>query len=184
MRISFLLSILFVIGISLNIIAQEDDFFLQGEDKEAIESSIFEKPGDGLEGYYDDVVLRTLIEESAFLEKPKVSESDVVWQKRIWRIVDTREKMNLHWRNPDVPFFGIIKEMAENGDIKIFRDEFFKEPLSVDDLTALVNKIDTAVVYDPETYEEQIKITKSEIDVEDIKRYRIKEVWYFDKKHS
>ena len=92
--------------------------------------------------------------------------------------------MNLHWRNPDVPFFGIVKDLAEKGDIKIFRDEFFKEPLSQDDLSSLVNKIDTTVVYDPDTYEEQIKIVKSEIDVEDIKRYRIKEVWYFDKESS
>ena len=184
MRISLLSFILLFLSVSLSITAQEDDFFLQGEDKDATESSIFEKPGDELEGYYDDVVLRTMIDESAFLPKEPVSESDVVWQKRIWRIVDKREKMNLHWRNPEVPFFGILKDFAENGDIKIFRDEFFKEPLSTDDLASLVNKIDTTVVYDPETYEEQIKIVKSEIDVEDIKRYRIKEVWYFDKESS
>jgi len=180
MRIS-LLSFLLIFSASL--FAQEDDFFLQSEDKEATESSVFADPND-LSGYYDDVVHRTMMEQSPFLEKEPVSESDIVWQKRIWRIVDTREKMNLHWRNPDVPFFGIIKDMAEAGDIKVFRDEFFKEPLAADELSGLIFRIDTAVVYDPETYEEQIKITKSEIDVEDIKRYRIKEVWYFDKEAS
>lgn len=177
MRI-FLLSF-FICSFSILLNAQDDDFFLT-ESSELTEPA----PEDILDGYYDDVVQRTLISESPFLEYEPVSESDVVWQKRIWRIVDTREKMNLHWRNPDAPFFGIIKELAENGDIKVFRDEFFKEQLATEDLEKLLNRIDTAVVYDPETYEEQIKITKSEINVDDIKRYRIKEVWFFDKEAS
>lgn len=178
MRI-FFLSILLTGFFSWNVMAQEDDFFLT-------ESSELVLPEDqkDLQGYYDDVVPRILMSESPFLEYEPLSESDVVWQKRIWRVVDTREKMNLHWRNPDAPFFGILKELAENNEIKIFRDEFFKEQLSQDDLAKLVNRIDTSVIYDPETYEEQIKITKSEIDIEDIKRFRIKEVWYFDKESS
>ena len=34
------------------------------------------------------------------------------------------------------------------------------------------------------TYEEQVKITRSEINPLDIKRYRVKEIWYFDKETS
>ena len=170
-----------IIGLaSLNLISQDDDFFLT----ESSELAIPEEGGVAIDGYYDDVVPRILMLESPFLDYEPLNESDVVWQKRIWRVVDTREKMNLHWRNPDAPFFGILKDLAESDQIRIFRDEFFKEQLSTDDLGKLVNRIDTVVVYDPETYEESIRITKSEIDVEDVKRYRVKEVWYFDKESS
>ena len=76
MRISFLSIILFLlIGSCLH--GQEDDFFLQGEDKDATESSIFEKPGADLDGYYDDVVQRTLIEDSPFY--PKSQSVSLMW---------------------------------------------------------------------------------------------------------
>jgi gliding motility associated protien GldN len=44
--------------------------------------------------------------------------------------------------------------------------------------------MDTSIVYDPVTYEEEVKITRSEINPNDIKRYRVKEIWYFDKETS
>lgn len=172
------------LALGFNMQAQDDDFFLKGDSKEEElkESSQFLTDNNG--GYIDDVVSRTLVEKNRILDYAPLRELDVIWERKIWRIIDTREKMNLSFANFEKPFFRILKELAENGDIRLFRDEKFKEQLGMDDLGSLLNRVDTSVVYDPETYEEKIVITQNPIDVQDIKRYRVKEVWFFDKKDS
>jgi len=181
----YILSLLIVLSLIVTSVAQDDDFFLNDpeETTETLnEATIFE--ADDLSAYYDDIVPRKLMNESRVIEYEPLSEHDVMWQRRIWRVIDTREKMNQSFRNDERPFFNILKEMAESGDIRVFRDEKFKEPMDNDDLAAMMNRIDTAVVYDPETYEEQIKITENPLDPASIQRYRVKEVWFFDKKTS
>jgi gliding motility associated protien GldN len=44
--------------------------------------------------------------------------------------------------------------------------------------------IDTVITFDPETYDEQLQIVRNEINPEDVKRFRIKEVWFFDEETS
>ena len=176
---------LFLFAVVFPLAAQDDDFFLRGEkeeDDEILESTQF--LGNDVDEYLDDVVFRSLVEDNRVLDYAPLAEIDVMWQKRIWRVIDTREKMNQSFRNEDRPLFEIMKDLADNGDIKVFEDEKFREPIGADALSKKLNRIDTVVVYDPETYEEQIKITESPVNPDDIKRYRIKEVWYFDKKHS
>jgi len=170
--------------VATSMVGQDDDFFLRGDEKEEdkiLESTEFLADDDE---YIDDVIKRTLIEDNRVLDYAPLEETDVMWERRIWRVIDLREKMNQPFRNEDRPLFTIIKDMADNGDIKVFSDETFKEPLGADELAQLMNRIDTSVVYDPETYEERIEITESPINPADVQRFRVKEVWYFDKKHS
>jgi len=134
--------------------------------------------------YIDGIVRKTLVEESIILDYEPVREADIAWERRIWRVIDTREKMNLPFRYPLEPFFNIIRELSANGDIVVFKDEAFTEPMSIDEVEGTLNKIDTTTVFDYDTYEEQVKVVKSEINADDIKQYRLKEVWYFDEESS
>ncbi len=134
--------------------------------------------------YIDGIVKRTLVEESPVIEYDHVREADVVWERRMTRLLDTREKMNIAFRSPKAPFFSVLRSLAENGDIAIFRDEFFKEPLTTDEVDAKLNRVDTTLVWDPDTYEEKLQVVRNEINWEDIKQFRMKEVWYFDKELS
>ena len=153
------------------------------EQQETIdESTIFEE--EDLSTYFDDIVDRNLMADSRVIEYEPLSEHDVMWQRRIWRVIDTREKINQPFRNEDRAFFTILQDMAMDGEITVFKDEKFKEPMDADDLTSILNRIDTVLVYDPETYEEQITITENPLDPASIQRYRVKEVWFFDKKTS
>lgn len=182
----YLFVYLFVFSFGFIAQAQDDDFFLNSPTdapKAPDEATLFDQEDD-LSAYYDDVVPRTLIEDNRILDYEPLREVDVMWEKRIWRVIDTREKMNNGFRNFNRPFFNILKETAESGDIKVFRDEFFKEPMEPEELAGMMNRIDTSVVYDPETYEEQIKITQNPINPDDIVKFRVKEVWFFDKKTS
>lgn len=184
----YLLLIFLSITLSSVSFAQDDDFFLNDdkEEKKAEgldEATIFD-PNDDLDEYYDDVIKRTLVEESEVLPYEPLREVDVMWERKLWRVIDTREKMNHSFRNSERPFFDILKDLAEAGDIKVFRDEFFKEPLDDAAIAGMLNRVDTTTVYDPETYEESIKITNNPIDPTSIMKFRVKEVWFFDKKTS
>lgn len=134
--------------------------------------------------YIDDIVKKRLIIENRVLPYDFIREADIAWQRRIWRIIDTREKTNLSFRYPQKPFFSIVRELAENGDIALFKDEKFKEILAPEELDNILFSIDTSTYFDYDEYVEKVKVVKNEINWEDIKRYRVKEVWFFDEESS
>lgn len=137
------------------------------------------------ENYYiDDIVFRTDEVENRVLPYEHVREADIAWQKRIWRTLDTREKMNLAFQNVDMPLVSIMQEHLESGDVRGFRDEKFKEPIAIEDIGNIFSYPDTITFFDEDTYEEKIRIVQNEIDVTDVKRYRLKEVWFFDEEAS
>ncbi len=155
--------------------------YAQAEQEETIitESSI---PAEDI--YIDDIVDKRLIVENRVLPYEPIREADIAWEKRIWRILDTREKMNLGFRYPEKPFFNIMRELAENGDIALFKDESFKEILTPEELDGILFQIDTTTYFDYDEYIEKVKVVKNEINWEDIKRFRVKEVWFFDEESS
>lgn len=134
----------------------------------------------------DDVVEKEIMRERRVLDYQPVREHDIFWQKRIWRIIDVREKMNLSFVYPEAPFFNIIKDAAVSGDLPVYstEDDKFTKRLSTDDVKNMLSKIDTTLVFDPETYEEIIKPVVNDINWENVKRFRIKEDWFFDKETS
>lgn len=134
--------------------------------------------------YVDDIVQKRLIVENRVLPYEPIREADIAWQKRVWRVLDTREKMNLPFRYPEKPLFSILRDMIENGDITVFEDEKFSDPLTPEAVDGKLNRIDTVTIFDYETYEEKVTIAKSEVNWEDINRYRVKEMWFFDEETS
>ncbi len=146
------------------------------------ETQIMTENGTPLEDFYvDGVVKRQLIEESPILEFDQPRESDVVWERKLWRVIDVREKMNVTFRSPLKPFFTVLKEMAQNGDVAVFKDEAFREPLTIDEIEGKFSRVDTVTSLDYDTYEEKVEIVKNDLNWEDVKQFRMKEVWYFDK---
>lgn len=162
-----------LVGFVMNVQAQK------GAEEEITEAS---EPTEDM--YIDDIVQRRLIVENRVLPYEPIREADIAWEKRIWRILDTREKMNLSFRYPEKPLFNVFREMVENGDITVFEDEKFQTPLTAEEVAKKLNRIDTTTVFDYDTYEEKIEIVKSEINWEDINRFRVKEMWYFDQETS
>jgi gliding motility associated protien GldN len=136
------------------------------------------------EQFLDGIVERNDMHESRVLAYPPYREADVPWERTIWRVLDVREKINAPFINPLRPFAEIIIEGAENGDLTAFTQDDFLEPMDPEEINRLLFRIDTNVVIDPETYEEEIVVTQSSIDAMNIQRFRIKEVWYFNNKYS
>lgn len=132
----------------------------------------------------DDIVQRKIVRERKVLDYAPLREADIFWEKRIWRVLDVREKMNQVFAYPENPFFNILADAAHHGDITLYsvEDDQFKFPLDTAALNSILYNIDTVLVINPITQEEEIQVVRDDIFFEDIKRFRIKEVWYFDSK--
>lgn len=149
------------------------------------ETTIITESSEPMEDVYiDDIVPKRMIFENRVLPYEPVREADIPWERRIWRILDIREKLNLPFAYPEKPFFKILAEASQNGEIRVFQDDKFTEMLTPEEVGSKLVSMDTIILYNPETYEEEVRVVRNEINSADIKRFRIKEIWYFDEETS
>ncbi|MEM9919799.1 MAG: gliding motility protein GldN [Bacteroidota bacterium] len=130
----------------------------------------------------DDIVERRIVKERRVLPHPPLREADIFWERRIWRLIDVREKMNLPFVYPENPFFEILARAAEEGDLSVYsaEDDKFNEALSTEELEQILFRVDTIAVPDPDNYEIRYEVVRERLFYEDIRRFRLKEVWFFD----
>jgi len=159
--------------------------FAQDPEEIEIKTEVSE-PEDTGETPLDDVVKKEVMNERRVLTYQPIRESDIFWEKRVWRIIDVREKMNLPFAYPEAPFFKILSDAASKGEMPVYSvdDDKFTKRLSTDDVLSMLSKTDTIVTFDPETYEEKVQIVRNDINWADVKRFRLKEIWFFDKETS
>jgi gliding motility associated protien GldN len=136
---------------------------------------------------------RTDIIQKKPMPLPSVRESDVFWSKKIWRIIDLREKMNLPLYYPTLEMEGrmnlisLLLNGIENGQITPYDglDDDFKIPMSFEQVKASFGaEATTEEKIDFDTGERTMVTVQGEIRPNDIKQYLIKEEWYFDKQNS
>lgn len=134
------------------------------------------------DGFYD----RYLHKEKMPLPYDYIHEKDVFWEKRVWRELDTREKMNHTFVSPHGPLITTILDAADEGNITLYStwDDQFSTALTQGEIQNLLFSSDTISIYDPETFRDSIVIVKNEFNWESVQKYRIKEVWYFDEETS
>ncbi|MEI7802523.1 MAG: gliding motility protein GldN, partial [Bacteroidota bacterium] len=137
------------------------------------------------DGFYD----RVSPTEREIIPYDHIRESDVFWQKRIWRIIDVKEKMNLPFKYEGIdwkdmhPLITIFNNAIKEGSV-VYNDEYFKEPMTQADFDRRTSSIDTIHLQD--LYGNPIKdsVVHNEFDPMSVKKFRIKEDWFFDKETS
>ena len=134
--------------------------------------------------FIDGVVRKTLMYESRLLPYAAVREADVPWERRMWRIIDIREKLNLPFSYPLNPFITILIDGVESGELVAFKKDDFKNQMTSNEVNEQLFSVDTIPIVDPETYETTIEVVKNVLDPQDITRFRIKEIWFFDEATS
>jgi gliding motility associated protien GldN len=138
-----------------------------------------------LDGAYQKV----LTKEKEIIPYDYIREADVFWSKRIWRTIDTREKMNLAFRYPQMPLIDIIHTAAKNGEITVYdaavdNGDQFKLVMPVGDISKIGASTDTSMVIDPVTLDEKQVVSTSEFDPLKVVKFRLKEDWVFDEETS
>jgi len=122
-----------------------------------------------------------------------IRESDVMWSKLVWRIVDLREKMNLPMYYPTTPqddrysLIDLLMYGIENEGLTAYdtNDDEFKMPMTLEQIqTKFDAQADTIMQRNRLTGELEPKILAGEMHTDDVKRYMVKEQWFFDKQTS
>jgi gliding motility associated protien GldN len=117
-------------------------------------------------------------------------EADVLWKKRVWREIDTREKQNLAFRYPGDDqtgggyFIEILVDAVKKGKIKAYStfDDRFTTALTKEQIMEkLVGKPDTITQEDPVTGQTKQLIRSRDFNPDVVTLYRIKEDWMFDR---
>lgn len=128
---------------------------------------------------------------------PFIREADVMWFRRVWREIDLREKINLPLYFPTEPIndrkslFDVIKQgLLVDGSITAYdagatgEDDEFKKPLLTNQVKEKLSRVDTTYTENINTGELEPVITQVETGSADIKKYRLKEDWIFDRQRS
>ena len=125
-----------------------------------------------------------------------IDDRDVLWSKTVWEIIDLDERINFPYYYPTDTLnlgpdrrslFDVLTRDLSKGKIKeVYKSAYFLEKLTYKDIQERLVNVDTidagfeqfnAVGYvDPE-YIETRRITSAEI-----RQYRIKGTWYFNKR--
>ncbi|MFM8431939.1 MAG: gliding motility protein GldN [Bacteroidota bacterium] len=127
------------------------------------------------------------------LAYPHLREADVAWSKRVWRLIDLNEKINLPLRYPRTKdtkdrksLIDVVLDAVAEGSLTAYSDEEFVTPLT---LTEIYEKggarTDTQRLQRPDPpYEEYDTVIAKEFSRDNVIGYRMKEDWYFEKQRS
>lgn len=133
-----------------------------------------------------------------FLEYGYVEDRDILWSKNTWEIIDLDERVNFPLYYPiDTiniganrrSLYDVLMSGIKSGKIKnIYTDSYFTEKRTLDDISAAISKIDTTDIgreqYNAGEEIDQQYIDRRDLSSADIMEYRIRGMWYFDKRQA
>ena len=116
-----------------------------------------------------------------------IREADVFWWKNVWRVIDLREKLNLHFKWPKAPFIQVLLDAVNSGKAQVYSgiDDDFSTPIDpTEALSVAGGSTDSIYVTDPGTGIQTLQVVKNEVNWDNVKKIRVKEVWFFNKQTS
>jgi gliding motility associated protien GldN len=142
----------------------------------------------------DGISEKNFIKDRIPIAYDHIRSDDEFWEKKIWQVIDIREKMNLPFQynvedesGTNQLFINILINSVKNKEVEAFSpiDDRFTTPLAYSEIqTKLSGEEKTVRSIDPVTGEEKMVTTRDEFDPRTVVQYKIKEIWVFDKEAS
>jgi gliding motility associated protien GldN len=138
-----------------------------------------------------DIFDKVIVGDKRPIEYAEVREEDVLWSQFIWRVIDCREKLNFHIYYPTDDMLN-RKSLAQalvdgirKKKVQAYGDENFT---SVVPISKIMERLGAA---DKQIKEEKMDgsgdttiIQRGFVNWRQVREFKIKEKWFFDKKHS
>ena len=141
----------------------------------------------------DGVFDRTATMQVQPIPYPYLREADIIWTKRIWRVLDMREKLNQTFYFPEKPqnnwksFMQIIMDGLKEGTITAYSalSDQFLVPNTYKELMDQLQSTKSMTLKRPyEPYDDYDTVITKNFEAADVKLLRIKEDFYFDRQRS
>ncbi|MDE3742844.1 gliding motility protein GldN [Maribacter polysaccharolyticus] len=138
------------------------------------------------------------LDNDAPLEYGYVDDRDILWSKTVWETIDLDERVNFPLYYPidtvDIgsdrrSLYDVLIKNLKNGDLEdVYVDSYFTEKRKFSDLAATLRKVDTTDMgYEQINAGEPLSpefVNQRDLTAADIEEYRIKGIWYFDKRQG
>jgi gliding motility associated protien GldN len=126
-----------------------------------------------------------------------VREADVMWSTKVERIINLSEKINQVFYYPTTAIddrknlIDVLMDAIQEGTItaygNAYKDDEFKTPMSQSDIESI--GLDGEAIQIEEIYDDEIEDYRPDTTINvfirtNVRKYRIKEEWYFDKQRS
>lgn len=141
----------------------------------------------------DEAVETKDIRDRTPLAYEHIRVDDAVYRHKIWREIDTREKMNLPFRysgdenNGNQRFISILMKAIQDSAVTVFDaiDDRFTTPMTIGDVsTKISGGVEVVDIYGPDGTKTGTKEVVREVNLDSFYKFRIKEEVIFDKESS
>jgi gliding motility associated protien GldN len=196
-KIAFITTILLIVSVSLyslnyfgNNSLKNTGFY--STTTYTVPGGIFQ-PGD----YADGIYTKENSINRRYIPYTFLREADVQWERRIWRSIDMRERINQPLYYPSDPpvtsrisFLQTIVKYIMTDEIIAFQDEEFLIPLRSNEIKGKLRKQSDSsdqVSFDKDGNEVKVKILPAPDSTwifRDFRTLKVKEDWFFDKQKS
>ena len=140
----------------------------------------------------DDIYVPDHIPNRKPIPYAHLREADAMYKKRVWRVIDLREKINLNLYYPTSPIkdrmslIDLLLNGIANEGVTAYNtdDDRFTQPMSRTQIDNVFDAVEKPQTYTDENGDEQTVMIKGEITSSEVKQYWLKEDWFFDRKHS
>ncbi len=132
--------------------------------------------------------------EGEFIPRPYLRKGDEKFRRRVWRMIDLRQKLNKSWTWPRNPVTQIFWELGTKGLVRAYNTDSLRSIITPEGIVSKCSETEAVPVLnadvDPNNYDpsDPSNFHDSMVPIlfkwNDLRKFEIMEDWIFDYKHG